>query len=251
VIEREVHGDVAVLRLAHGKASALDLELLGALEAALLKESTSNERALVLTGSGSIFCAGVDLKRILEGGRAYIEQFLPALDRAFAALFFLEKPAVAAINGHAIAGGAVLALGCDRRILARGKALIGTPELQVGVPFPTLALEIVRAGVRADLHSEVFLVGRNFSGEEALARGLVDDLVGPESLLPRAVDAAAALLGGCAASFALTKRWLRRPTRQAWESEQAADRAAVVEAWCSKATLGAIEAYVARTLRKS
>src|SRR6185295_5969986 len=122
-----------------GKASALDLELLVALESALRGEEQSKERALVLTGTGAIFCAGVDLKRIAQGKRQYIEAFLPALERAFERLFFLEKPVVAAINGHAIAGGAVLALACDHRILARGKGMVGTPELKVGVPFPFLA----------------------------------------------------------------------------------------------------------------
>ncbi|MEO6711133.1 MAG: enoyl-CoA hydratase-related protein, partial [Planctomycetota bacterium] len=78
MIEREVQGDVAILRLAHGKASALDLELLVALDEALQSEEQSKERALVLTGSGTIFCAGVDLKRIVQGRRGYIEAFLPA-----------------------------------------------------------------------------------------------------------------------------------------------------------------------------
>lgn len=251
MIEREVHGDVAVLRLAHGKASALDLELLQALDEALRAEQAGAQRALVLTGSGTIFCAGVDLKRILDGGRAYVEAFLPALDRAFASLFFLEKPVVAALNGHAIAGGAVLAFACDRRILARGKGLIGMPELRVGVPFPALALEIVRATLRSDLLSSAILEGRNSSGEESLAHGLVDELVVAESLLPRALEAAAGLADTPSASFALSKRWLRRPARLAWERDASADLRAVIECWTSDACRKAIEAYVERTLRKS
>ena len=249
MIEREVHGEVAVLRLAHGKASALDLELLLALDAALRTEAQSQERALVLTGSGTIFCAGVDLKRMVEGKRAYIEKFLPALDRVFEHLFFLEKPVVAAINGHAIAGGAVLALAADYRLLARGKGLIGTPELKVGVPFPFLALEIVRAALGEKLAAELATLGNNYSGEDSLARGLVHELVGFEALLPRALETATRLAAVSGDSFQLTKRWLRRSSQELFSRNRAESEKAVLEAWCSAATLQAVEGYVARTLR--
>ena len=249
MIEREVHGDVAVLRLAHGKASALDLELLIALEAALHAEESSNERALLLTGSGTIFCAGVDLKRIVQGKRAYIEAFLPALDRAFARLFFFEKPVVCALNGHAIAGGAVIAFAADQRILARGKGLLGTPELKVGVPFPFLAQEIVRAALGERLAAELVIEGKNYSGEEALARGMVHELVGLEALMPRALEAAAKLAAVPSESFRLTKRWLRRASKELVERNRVESEKAVLDGWCSDATLAAIEAYVARTLR--
>lgn len=249
MIEREVHGDVALLRLAHGKASALDLELLVALEAALRAEEQSKERALVLTGTGTIFCAGVDLKRIVEGKRAYIEAFLPALDRAFARLFFLEKPVVAALNGHAIAGGAVIAFACDQRILARGKGMIGTPELKVGVPFPFLAQEIVRAALGERLATDLVVEGRNYSGEESLARGIVHELVGLEALLPRALETAARLAQIPRESFRLSKRWLRRASKELCERNQVESEKAVLEAWCSEPVLRAVEDYVARTLR--
>jgi enoyl-CoA hydratase len=249
MIEREVHGDVAVLRLAHGKASALDLELLAALDAALQGEEDAAERALVLTGSGTIFCAGVDLKRIVEGGRNYVEAFLPALDRTFARLFFLEKPAVAAVNGHAIAGGAVLAFACERRILARGKALLGTPELRVGVPFPVLALEIVRAAAGDRLAAELALEGRNYNGEDSLRLGLVDELVSPEAVLPRALECAKELARVPRESYALTKRWLRAPALERWQKDRAANARAVYECWNAASTQSAIEAFVARTLK--
>jgi hypothetical protein len=91
----------------------------------------------VLTGTGSIFSAGVDLFRVLEGGRAYLEQFPPARSTPrFKKLLGFEKPLVAAINGHAIAGGASSPCGADQRFLARGKATYGAPELKVGVPVP-------------------------------------------------------------------------------------------------------------------
>ena len=143
MIERETRGEVAVLRLAHGKVNAIDVELLEELEEELTAAERSPARALVLTGRGTSFSAGVDLFRVVEEGRFYLELFLPVLSRALGRLFTFPRPVVAAANGHAIAGGAILAFACDHRIVADGPARIGVPELQVGVPFPCLPLEIV------------------------------------------------------------------------------------------------------------
>ena len=77
------------------------------------------DAAVVLTGQGRMFSAGVDLLRLGEGGAAYVRRFLPALHRLYDAVFFFPKPVVAAVNGHAIAGGCVLACCADRRIAAR------------------------------------------------------------------------------------------------------------------------------------
>ena len=100
--------------------------------------------ALVITGQGKMFSAGVDLPRLVEGGAAYVREFLPAMNHAFETLFAFPKPLVVAVNGHAIAGGCVMACCADYRIMAREPGRIGIPELLVGVPFPVVPLEIVR-----------------------------------------------------------------------------------------------------------
>jgi enoyl-CoA hydratase len=250
MIDRTVRGDVAVLRLAHGKAGALDLEFLGAIEETFAREQTSDARAVVLTGTGSIFSAGVDLFRVLDGGRAYLAEFLPALDRALRRLLVFEKPLVAAINGHAIAGGCVMACGADRRLLARGKATYGAPELKVGVPFPPGAMELVRLGVPPESLREVVLEGRIFGADECLARRLVDELIEPEVLLERAVACAEGFAASPANAFAITKRLLRRPAVERLEREGSRAEE-LLDAWASPEVLGAIRAYVERTLRKN
>jgi len=249
MIEREVRGNVAVLRLAHKKASAMDLELLHALEAAFAAEQSSPARAVVLTGTGSIFSAGVDLFRVLDGGRAYLEQFLPALDSALKKLLAFEKPLVAAINGHAIAGGAILACAADRRLLARGKATFGAPELKVGVPFPPVALEILRLGVPRRHLRDVLLRGRVFTVDECRDAGLVDEVVDPADLLDRSLAAAEELAAYPARSFELTKRQLRRPALEAVERASGLVPR-ILDAWSSPEVLAAIRAYVDRTLKK-
>ena len=140
MLDVEQRSGVAVVRLSHGKVNALDLDLLRAITAALagLDESA----AVVITGTGTAFSAGVDLQRIVAGGPAYIQEFLPALSEAFLAIFDHPGPVLAAINGHAIAGGCVIAAACDVRVMSAGK--IGLAELSVGVPFPTSAMEIFR-----------------------------------------------------------------------------------------------------------
>jgi enoyl-CoA hydratase len=250
MIESERRGDVALLRLAHGKASALDLELLTALAATLEREAASDAQALVITGTGSIFSAGVDLFRVLEGRRAYLEEFLPALDVALERLFFFPKPVVAAINGHAIAGGAVIAWACDRRISSRGKVLFGVPELKVGVAFPPLALEIVRSALAPNFASEAILGGRNWNPDECLARGAVDELCEPGDLLERALAVARELCAIPARSFELTKRYLRQPTLDTLERHRTASTPEVLEAWSSPRVLDAIRAYVEKTIKK-
>ena len=101
----------------------------------------SDAKAVVLTGQGKIFSAGVDLKRLSEGGADYIRKFLPVLHKLYDTVFYHPKPVVAAINGHAIAGGCVLACCADRRIMAREGGRIGVTESLVGVPFPALAFD--------------------------------------------------------------------------------------------------------------
>lgn len=247
-IAREDEGEVAVLRLQHGKVSALDLELVEELGAALAELARARPAAVVLTGSGSSFSAGVDLHRVVDGGRAYIEPFLAALERSFRALFTFPRPVVAALNGHAIAGGLVLACACDRRLMARGNGRLGIPELAVGVAFPALALEIVRGLLPARAVGDLLLRGHRLDGEGALALGLLDELVEPERLRGRAVAAAQELAALDARAFELTKLAWRAPALEQLARGAAAHDAAVLEQWCAPSTRAAIEAYLQRTL---
>ena len=140
MIETADHDGIAVLTLNHGPVNALDLELLTAVPESLA--AVASARAVVLTGRGRSFSAGVDLKQIVNGGVPYVEMFLPALSLAMLSLFEHPAPVVAAVNGHALAGGCVLAAACDIRLMSGGT--IGLTELTVGVPFPTVPLEIMR-----------------------------------------------------------------------------------------------------------
>ncbi|HVR43697.1 MAG TPA: enoyl-CoA hydratase/isomerase family protein [Thermoanaerobaculia bacterium] len=250
MIERERRDGILILRLAHGKASALDIELLGAMVEAAREGGRDDSRAIVITGTGTIFSAGVDLKRLLAGGPSYVEEFLPALSLAVLELYRLEKPVIAAINGHAIAGGCVIAAACDYRVMARGGGRIGLPELQVGVVFPPAIMEIVRSAIPRSSQAAAILLGESFTAEQALARGIVDELADEEGALERAVEVARRLAAFPSETVALTKRQMRRPVLAAIAEARREHESEVAAIWKSEAALSRIGAYVERTLAK-
>lgn len=211
----------------------------------------TSSQALILIGQGTIFSAGVDLRRVLDGGPAYLRVFLPALRKAFERLFFCPKPVVAAINGHAIAGGCVLACATDYRVMAQQTGRIGVPELLVGVPFPTIALEIMRF-VAAPQHVQTLLYGgAAFSPESAVDRGLIDTMVAPEHLVEHAMHVAETLAALPSAAFTLTKRQLRAAVWQRVRDHGPGFDADVDNLWTAPQALAAIRDYVARTFKRS
>ena len=248
MVEIEMRDNVGVLRLAHGKVNALDLELLEHLGTELDGIAASNAGALIVTGRGNSFSAGVDLFRLLDGGKDYLNRFLPELTRTLVKLYTFPKPVVAAINGHAIAGGCMLAAACDYRLMARGSGRIGVPELAVGVPFPLIAIEILR-DVMPDRHTQdVVYSGTTYPVELARERGLVDELVASDRLEDRAIEVAERFASIPAASFRLTKQLLRGHAMDRWHREaEAADRQ-VLDAWASEEVQSAIRSYLDKTL---
>jgi enoyl-CoA hydratase len=249
-VELEMRGQVAILRLCHGRANAMDPDMCRALVQRFRELERADVRAVVLTGTGRIFCAGVDLLQLLEGGPAYVQEFLPLLRQALEVLFAFEKPLVAALNGHAIAGGCILACVSDRRLMASGAGRIGVPELRVGVPFPAVALEAVRFAVARVHLQSVLYDGLTYEPEQALGLGLLDDIVAPEALLDDAIRAAEGFAAAPASAFALTKRQVRAPYLERIAAARDRLEHEIAAAWLDPATHERVRSYVAETLRK-
>lgn len=247
MIDTHEQDGVALIQMAHGKANAMSIEFCEALTASF--KGVADAPAVVLTGTGRIFSAGVDLIRLLEDGAPYICEFLPALCTMFATVFAHEKPVVAAINGHAIAGGCVLACATDKRLMAREGGRIGVTELIVGVAFPPIALEIMRHATAPQYFEDAIFGAATYAPPEAVGRGFVHDIVDEPALIARAIAAAKALAALPPAAFALTKRQTREPALQ--RVEEAGIDAAITEIWTAPQTLARIRDYVERTLRKS
>jgi enoyl-CoA hydratase/carnithine racemase len=236
-------GSVAAVELARGKVNALDVELLDELEATL--EHLAHDvdvRAMVLTGSGRVFSAGVDLRRVVEADDGYVERLVVSLGRAFEALFAFPKPTVAAVNGAAVAGGCILACACDRRVMADG-ARMGASELVVGVPFPASALEILRfsCGSRCE---DVVYTGQMFDAAQAMAMGLVHEVHPREGVLARATAVAAELGALAPQAYRLAKEQLRRPALERMRADAATLDGEVAREWGAAHTAGRLRAQL-------
>jgi enoyl-CoA hydratase len=254
VLERDdvdVEGvPIAVLRMAHGPVNAMDLELCQALSERFRELADDPARAVVVTGSDRAFSAGVDLKRCTDGGDAYVAKFLPALADSFRAAFELPKPLVAAVNNHAIAGGCILAACADVVLMAEGGGKIGVPELRVGVPFPRIALEVLREAVGERGARDFVMGAQTYGPEQAAQLGLVHEVVPAAELGSRAVAAAAALAGDIPSdTFATTKAQLRRGALE--RTDRYRDEDELVEAlWKRHIGDGWVAGYLASVTRR-
>jgi enoyl-CoA hydratase len=168
----------------------------------------------------------------------------------FDTVFYFEKPVVAAINGHAIAGGCVLACCADVRLMAREAGRMGITELLVGLPFPALAFEVMRfVAMPPDLPALLY-TGETFSPPDAIDRGLIDEIVEPSVLLDRAVDAAQRLAALSPQAFAVTKQQLRLDVTDRMKKHGRRIDTAATKIWASPKATETIRDYVARTLKK-
>jgi enoyl-CoA hydratase len=165
-------------------------------------------------------------------------------------LFTFPRPVVAAVNGHAIAGGCVIVLACDIRLMAEGAGRIGVPELLVGVPFPAAALEVVRFAVPQDKVQLLLYTGRTLPPQEALTAGLVDEVVALDDLLARAQVIARQLALIPPPVYRLTKQSLRAEALERIERASELQDQAALEVWTAAETHAHVREYLRRTLRK-
>ncbi len=232
------------MRLDHGKVNAMDEALLSELVDQFDAVERSDARAVVLTATGRVFSAGVDLQNVVDGGIEYLDRLIPQLASSFGRVFSSPLPVVAAVNGPAVAGGCVLACAGDRRIMAEG-ARIGASELLVGVPFPVAALEILRWAC-GDRTEEVVLTGTLYGSEQAVAVGLAHEVVAPDELLERALAVAGELAAIAPDAFRLAKAQLRRPVVERIAADSPIVDPEVRALWSSPDTMASIRAQVER-----
>jgi enoyl-CoA hydratase len=242
---------IAVLTLKHGKANALDVAFCKALKKEFRRLAKSGARAVVITSEGKIFSAGVDLPRAAEGGRKYLRDLVLALDEMYEEIFLFPKPVVAAINGHAIAGGCVLACCADYRVLVKDAGRMGVTELLVGVPFPPFAFEVLRATTSPTHFPKFTASGETFGTEGALGCGFADEAVNADRLMPRALEKAAQLAAIRPDAFRVNKLHVRATAKQILKADRAGLARQIAKVWESKDTAANIRAYVARTFKKN
>lgn len=247
MIDVTVQSGVAVIRMSHGKVNAMDLAFCRSLTNELNQVATNDVRAAILVGNGRVFSAGVDLVTLLNSGPEYLQAFLPALVECFRTLFQFPKPLVAAINGHAIAGGCVMAAACDQRLI-QAKARIGIPELRIGVPLPSIAIETLRYAVSQQSFQTMVTIGKTYLGQHAVEVGLADQVVNDERMLTVALELAESLSTIPASVFEITKSQMRGPVNRNAQKNEADFEARVFELWNTDEIHDVISNYVANRL---
>lgn len=244
----EEQDGIAVLTIASGKVNAMSPEFLAeartALEAARKNEGT---RAIILTGGESrFFSFGLDVARLLGFERPQMTLFLKDLNQLLASLFLFPKPVVAAVNGHAMAGGLLMAACADARVGAEGDFSIGLSEVQLGIAAPAASLRILARRVGEARAREVALTGTVYKPETAREMGLLDELVPPEKLMDRARERAAALGALPPGGFALNKRYLGAGIFDGDPETFRKENEAWLEAWFSRESREKLRALVER-----
>ncbi|HEY6909254.1 MAG TPA: enoyl-CoA hydratase/isomerase family protein [Myxococcales bacterium] len=243
----ERSGEVAVLRLENGKANSISPSFLERLDGLLA--GIGDARAAVMIGQGSAFSAGLDLPALVDLDRPAMRSFILRFDEAMLRLFELPVPLVAAVNGHAVAGGCVLALQADVRIGADRDARIGLNETRLGIGLPAVVLETLRAQVPGPSLAVLALEGRLVPPREALQLGVLHEVVPEADLLPRAVARAAALAALPPAGVRMVKASLRRPAAAAARAAEESEAERWLDTWFAEESRGRLREAVGR-LRK-
>jgi enoyl-CoA hydratase/carnithine racemase len=180
------HG-IRELRLARPPVNALDPELIATLKHALEQAPRDGAQALVLSGAPGLFSAGLDIPALLQLDRAAMRAFWNDFFGVCATLARAPIPIVAAVTGHSPAGGAVLAIFCDYRVMARGEFRIGLNEVQVGLTVPACIQAAMRRLVGVYRTERLLIAGAMLDADAALAAGLVDELTGVDEVVTRAL----------------------------------------------------------------
>lgn len=223
VIEVERDEGVALVYLDRPKVNALAPELVQALCACWDELAQDPGVGAVVLGSRrpGVFSAGFDLKALHGLEPPAFGAFIASFTALYRKLFAGPLPSVAAVNGHAVAGGAILALACDRRVFARGEGRFGLTEVDLGLPLPPGVLHLMRyaAGERGALEAGLF--GRLYLPAEARAAGFADGLASPEALIQAAREEARALAAKPRLALRAIRAGLRAPTLRVLEEADA------------------------------
>ena len=249
MLERHEHGTILELRLARPPVNALSPDLIAALRDAV-EEGALQSEAIVLSGAPGIFSGGLDVPLLARLDRASMSEVVRDFFALMRALAAAPVPLAAAITGHSPAGGAVLALFCDHRVMSEGDFRIGLNEVQVGLTVPAPILLALRERVGARVAERLAVAGRMIPAAEALAVGFVDELAPPLEVVGRAVAWCRGLLALPRGPMLRTREHFRAGVVAGFDEleEEAYDR--FLDDWFSPETQAAIAALVERLAKK-
>lgn len=206
----ESDGRIARILLDDGKANAMSVPFFAELTQLLDRAEGDGSSAVVIAGRAGMFSGGLDLKLLPTLTSDGLRELSETFARTMLRVFTYPLPTVAALTGHAIAGGAVLAYACDRRYAIDGRFRLQLNEVAIGIPMPTWMAAVAGSVIPPHLHVEALLHARAYAPAEAHAHGMLNGLVGEGGdVLARAVEGCADLAAFPRDAYATTKRRLR------------------------------------------
>lgn len=244
-IDHDDHG-IRTIALARPPVNALDPELVAQLTDAFDAAVAERVKALVIAGGPGVFSAGLDVPVLLGLSREQMTQFWRSLFAITARLARSPIPVAAAIDGHSPAGGAVLALFCDYRVMADGPFQIGLNEVQVGLPVPAWIQSALRRQIGARPAEQLLVTGAMLESRRALAVGMVDQLQPPGQVLDAARGWCRRLLALPRQAMLATRTLARRDLADIFATSEPADFQAMTDAWFGAETQAAMRALVER-----
>jgi len=248
MINKIEHGAVRELRLDRPPVNAISPELILALRKAIQAGPGEGARALILSGSPGRFSGGLDIPVLLGLDRSAMATVWREFYTLLGALAGSAVPIVAAITGHAPAGGTVLSMFCDWRVMADGDYKVGLSEVQVGIPLPPVILHGLQRLVGFRQAERLAVRGELLSPQDAVRLGLVDELVSPEKVVDRALEWCEGLLALPPDAMARTRHAARKDLTAIFEDVES-ELQQVTEGWWSPETQQILHA-VAERLRK-
>jgi enoyl-CoA hydratase len=250
-IRIEEQGRLRILRLDKARGNAIDNGFVAEMAHAVatLRKDDAARGILLASAHPKLFCPGLDLVSLVDLDRPALDGFMQAFSEMAIALYGLPKPVVAALSGHAVAGGCVLALTADHRILRRG-AQIGLNEVKVGVPLPWSVALLLRASVPPPSLSRVALLGSNFTDEEAVGLGLVHEVRHAEGFEAACLARLEEFAEKDPRAVGATKSYLRASVLAEMRSQEDARRCDFLDAWFSAEGQARIRAIVASLAKK-
>ncbi|HET6553340.1 MAG TPA: enoyl-CoA hydratase/isomerase family protein [Dyella sp.] len=244
------HDAVTEINLARLPVNALNVDLLRAIRDAVDGALAAGARGLVLSGAPGMFSAGVDVPALLGCDESGVRDFWREFFRTCSKLALSPVPVVAAITGHSPAGGAVLSLFCDYRVMAEGPFKIGLNEVQVGLVVPEsiqLALRRIVGPYRAE---RLMVAGAMVDSSQALAHGLVDELTNVEQVVTRSLHWLEGMLALPSNAMLTTRAIARADLTDIWGDPDALPIDQFLEAYFKPETQAVLRALVARLKKK-
>ena len=240
-------GEIATVTLSRGKVNALNEPMVEELTKSFEDLAIDNEvRSIIFTGSGKFFSFGFDVPEFLNYSKSDFIRYLEKFTNFYTYLFLFPKPIVAALNGHTIAGGCMLATACDFRLMVTGKAKISLNEITFGSAVLAGSVEMLKYCVGSRNAQSILYSGAMYSAEEAFQLGLVDQVSSEDALAEDARKVAQELAQKDSPAFRCTKHLLRKPAAEQMIKREKDAILEFVDIWYSEQTwenLKAIKIY--------